>query len=148
MMGPGFKGAPATGIGFEKETFCRALYNTTMDQIKQAYKSFIDLGVPVEDARGVLPTNIKTNILVSMNLRRIVELCIKRTSPRVQGEYRNFIELLQEEIQGVHPWTKVFFERVGQKLYDELKELLEEELDGPESVFKVFKIIDQMRRQA
>ena len=80
-----------------------------MEQIDGAYKRLLALGTKPEDARGILPTNILTNITMSANLRTIVELVRKRSSPRVQGEYREFIEQLQNAVQCVHPFTVDFF---------------------------------------
>ena len=84
-------------------------YKDAMVDISEAYRLMLHKGASVEEARGVLPTNIHTNILVGMNLRTIVELVRKRSSARVQGEYREFVELLQESIQEVHPFTRDFF---------------------------------------
>ena len=86
-----------------------ALYRKAMEQIDGAYKRLLELGTNPEDARGILPTNILTNITMSANLRTIVELVRKRSSPRVQGEYREFIEQLQNAVQCVHPFTVDFF---------------------------------------
>ena len=147
LTGPGFWPDGADDIVERRFEHARDAYAGVMGQIDAMYNYLVDIGVPIEDARGILPTNIKTNILVNMNLRRIVELCIKRTSSRVQGEYRGFIEQLMQEVQRVHPWTKLFFRRVNSELMKELDELLEDQTDGPESKLKIQKIIDQLRRQ-
>lgn len=43
------------------------IYDKTMADINEAYKKMIELGIPEEDARGVLPTNICTNIIAKFN---------------------------------------------------------------------------------
>ena len=86
-----------------------SVYREAMGKIQAAYDTLIGLGVMPENARGILPTNILTNIAMSANLRTIVELVRKRSNPRVQGEYREFIEELQTAIQLVHPFTEEFF---------------------------------------
>ena len=90
----------------EYETKC---YELVMSEINHAYRYLTDKGAKPEDARGILPTNILTNITMSANLRTIVELVRKRSSPRVQGEYREFIGKLQGAIERVHPFTREFF---------------------------------------
>ena len=99
-----------------------ALYRKTMGQINSAYQRLLELGTKPEDARGILPTNILTNITMSANLRTIVELVRKRSSPRVQGEYREFIEKLQDAVQHVHPFTEQFFALDWATLNRELEE--------------------------
>ena len=96
-------------------------YQNHMEETNTRYKAMIKRGVAPEDARGILPTNIKTNILISANLRTIVELVRKRSSPRVQGEYREFIGNLQRLIENVHPFTTAFFALNWEALNAELE---------------------------
>lgn len=84
------------------------IYDDAMENIQSSYKNLIDSGARIEDARGVLPTNIHTNIICKFNLRTLSELLAKRSSPRVQGEYREFVNGLADEILKVHPWSRWF----------------------------------------
>ena len=93
----------------EVPTTATIVYEQTMEKIQGAYNTLMQMGVMPENARGILPTNILTNITMSANLRTIVELVRKRSNPRVQGEYREFIEKLQSAVQDVHPFTVEFF---------------------------------------
>ena len=55
--------------------------------IKEAYRTLVeDYGHPVEDSRGILPTNIRTNIVCKYNLRTHSELSRSRTGGRTQRE--------------------------------------------------------------
>lgn len=101
---------------------CIQLYQECMEHIRQRYKDLRMLGARAEDARGVLPTNIHTNICMSLNLRTVAELARKRTSHRVQGEYREFVEQLRLEVMGVHPFTEMFLQRTEDDLYAQLEE--------------------------
>lgn len=148
LTGEGFFPVGVGEVEQRKFEHARETYDGIMGQINSMYQYLQELGVPTEDARGILPTNIKTNIMVNMNLRRIVELCIKRSSSRVQSEYRMFIEQLMEEVERVHPWTKLFFRRVNLALMEEITELLNDHMDDPDANMRVRKIIDQFRRQA
>lgn len=64
------------------------IYEVTMDQIQMGYDRLTERGVPVQDARGVLPTNIQTNILLKINLRALAEVLHVRLCVRAQGEFQ------------------------------------------------------------
>ena len=88
--------------------------------INITYKGLINLGVKPEDARGILPTNILTNIMMNANLRTISDMITKRSSLRVQGEYREFIERMMEVVLEVHPFTEKFFCRDSKNISAEI----------------------------
>jgi len=91
--------------GAQGESVWREAVNT----IKGAYSVLTKLsGVPTEDARGLLPTNVKTNIIVKMNLRTLADLAGKRINPRAQGEYSSVVREMAREAMEVHPWILPF----------------------------------------
>jgi len=122
-----------TGPSIESNTEPRRreVYDGAMETIADVYRTLIELGAEVEDARGVLPTNILTNIVVKMNMRTLVELIRKRTSPRVQGVYRQVLQSFNEEAARVHPWISLFINRdadaAARELYAYFKTLPAEE---------------------
>jgi len=85
----------------------KAVYDNAMEQINEAYQALRDI-VPAEDARGVLPTNIHTNIVAKFNLRTLSEMAKSRLSPRAQGEYQEVFKLMVAEVAKVHPWAVPF----------------------------------------
>lgn len=85
-----------------------AKYTEAMDMINSVYHELIEGGASIEDARGVLPTNIYTNIVAKFNLRTLAELFSARSSARVQGEYREFMDMLYDAIVEKHEWAGVF----------------------------------------
>lgn len=87
------------------------IYQKEMDDIDIAYKAMIKKGVAIEDARGILPTNILTNIVGSCNMRTFVELVQKRSSPRTQAEYRSVLDAMKAAVIEVHPWMSMFLDR-------------------------------------
>jgi flavin-dependent thymidylate synthase len=137
-----------TGPSIEESDHKIALYNTAMETINNGYKQLIKAGAKVEDARGVLPTNILTNIMVSMNLRTLTEMIRKRSSPRTQGEYRSVLEGLKTSTLDVHPWARLFFDRT----FDKAAKELDDEIKGldisNEKRMHMMKLIDQMRGQS
>ena len=72
------------------------------------YKNLLDMGVPVQDARGLLPTNISTSIIVKLNLRTIHDMGLLRLCTRAQGEYQRAFRLIKEAVVELHPWAEQF----------------------------------------
>jgi len=86
------------------------LWNSMMDRIRGAYQKFRNVGIPAQDARGILPTNVLTNIIAQFNLRAFAELVGKRENIRAQGEYAEVVRLMKEEVLNVHDWALPFLE--------------------------------------
>jgi len=85
----------------------KALYDKAMADINDSYQALREI-VPAEDARGVLPANIHTNIVAKFNLRTLSEMAKSRLSPRAQGEYQEVFKLMVSEVVAVHPWAEPF----------------------------------------
>jgi flavin-dependent thymidylate synthase len=83
-------------------------YRATMNSIRDGYEQLIKLGVNPQDARGVLPTNVSTNIIVGANLRTLSEMAEKRLCYRTQGEYQQVFRLMVDAICKVHLWAEPF----------------------------------------
>lgn len=135
----------------------KGVYDECMGNIARDYNDLVASGVAIEDARGVLPTNIHTNILVKLNLRALAELVHKRSSSRVQGEYRDILKQLKSTSIEQLPWVKLFVERTFDKAADELDELIQKlptkKLDEVGSwsdidKTKMIKLLDQMRMKS
>jgi len=86
------------------------VYELTIDGIKHGYNKLLDLGADKQDARGVLPTNVQTNILMKVNLRAMLEMAHIRLCVRAQGEFQQIALKIREEAGKVHLWAA---ERMG-----------------------------------
>jgi len=85
------------------------IWDQLMVSISAAYSYFHDeAGIPAQDCRGVLPTNVYTNIIDKMNLRTFADLCGKRDNLRAQDEYHEVVVAMKQEVLRVHPWTEIF----------------------------------------
>lgn len=139
------------GTGPSLSDFSKEIYGQTMQSIDDAYRDMIDDGTKIEDARGVLPTNIHTNIVASFNLRTVAEMAHKRRSIRTQGEYRNVLDAMLGAVQNVHPWTTMFFDADGPAALTELErqivKLAEDDLIKDERKIELIKLIDQARQR-
>jgi flavin-dependent thymidylate synthase len=126
----------------------QALYKEIMQDISKAYKELLDAGASIEDARGVLPTNIQTNIMMKGNLRNFCELVKKRSSSRTQGEYRDVLEQIKYQMMLIHPFTRLFIERNFDLAANELDEMLRKHVQDAPVRTQMIKLMDQMRGQS
>jgi len=83
-------------------------YATTMDEISKAYSTLLAAGVNKQDARGVLPTNICTNIVFKANLRTLSDMGTTRLCVKSQGEFQDVFRAIREAVVAVHPWADGF----------------------------------------
>lgn len=126
----------------------KAIVEEALSAIKFAYKRLTARGLPNEDARGILPTNIATNIVCKFNLRTLSELCASRTGGRTQGEYQKVVNAMADEVLRVHPWAERFLFPQQRDYFAELEAWAEREFGG--NLLKkgeVLKIVDKMRKE-
>lgn len=73
------------------------IWFSSMENIEKTYMQLINLGARPEQARAVLPNSLKTEIIVTMNLREWRHFFKLRTSNRAHPQMREIsIPLLQE----------------------------------------------------
>jgi len=141
-----------TGPTIKKDEAAEDLYDETMIKIASAYEELIEMGAAIEDARGVLPTNIHTNIVANFSLRTIADIVRKRSSSRTQGEYRLVLDAMKQEVLRVHPWAVMFFDRTFERAATDLEAMLmqmkQQGLIDESQKINGIKLIDQMRGQA
>ena len=73
-----------------------------------AYARMIDDGVPVQEARAVLPTGTTTSIIAKYDLRTLHNMALLRMCTRTQGEYQEVFNKMIGEVFDVHPWAEEF----------------------------------------
>lgn len=128
----------------------KTILDRCLFDIKAAYAALIAMGQPVEDARGILPTNIATNIVCKFNMRTFVELAKARSGGRTQGEYQQVINRMIDAVLAVHPWMEKFlFNDLGRNYFDELEAFAKNKFGG-DLIAKgeLLKIVDKMRKGA
>lgn len=129
--------------GFELR---RRAYEEVMNKIDAAYRYLIKDGARIEDARGVLPTNICTNIAVKMNMRTLVTFLSQRTSPRNLGEIRTLTIAMRAAVMEVHPWMHLFLERTKDRACSDLDAGIGALSGVPqEERTRLLKLVDQLR---
>lgn len=117
------------------------IYSDAMAAANGYYQQLIEQGVPEEDARGVLPTNIATNIIAKINLRTLSDMARSRTGGRTQNEYQEVMQQMIDEVLEVHPWASMFLFPKGRDFFDEVEQYARDKNDRD-----LLKIIDKMRK--
>lgn len=134
-----------TGPSIANDPRLKSLYDTMMGSINQYYKRLISAGAKIEDARGILPTNISTNIIAKFNLRALSQMMMSRASNRTQDEYRQVLDAMYAAVVEAEPWCASF---LRSSKYDDLKRLESAILDsykGTEMCTQLLKLIDKVR---
>ena len=137
-----------TGPTVADNPAAKVLYDVEMEDIGNTYNQLIKAGAKIEDARGVLPTNIHTNIVAKFDLRSLADVARKRASVRTQGEYRDVLDGMIAEVLRVHPWASLFFERTFDKAASELESWVRSRGIDDVEITNAIKLIDQMRATA
>jgi thymidylate synthase (FAD) len=125
----------------------KLIADEALTKIQSCYRSLRNLGVPPEDARGILPTNIATNIVCKFNLRTFVGLAKSRTGGRTQSEYQRVVNAMCDEVLIVHPWAEKFLFQKGRDFFSEIEAFAQEEYGGDLlKKGRLLKIVDKMRK--
>jgi thymidylate synthase (FAD) len=79
------------------------LWAETMHNIEDTYNKLIDRGAKPEEARNVLPNGLKTEIVVTMNLREWRHFFRLRTSPKAHPQMREIAIPILKHFQYMLP---------------------------------------------
>lgn len=77
-----------TPHSIEKDSSAQMVYEGAMNQLRIAYETLIELDIPAEDARFVLPNACETILEVKMNGRELIHFMNFRLCTRAQWEIR------------------------------------------------------------
>jgi thymidylate synthase (FAD) len=87
-------------------------FENFMREAQYVYDRLRKAGVPPEDARMVLPNAAATNLVMTANLRALLDFYSKRRKGRgAQAEIAELAEKLREAVVAGEPWTDAFFEQ-------------------------------------
>jgi flavin-dependent thymidylate synthase len=87
-----------------------AMWEIAADEAMSTYAELMAAGIPAQDARGILPTNVLTSIVCKFNLRSLSDMAKLRLCTRTQGEYQDVFRLMRSRVLEVHPWTEAFLQ--------------------------------------
>lgn len=78
-------------------------YKKTMKIIWDQYNNLLEMGIPAEDSRYVLPNATCTNIIVSMNARSLLNFFELRCCQHAQWEIRLLAQKMLMEVKKIAP---------------------------------------------
>jgi thymidylate synthase (FAD) len=87
----------------EKNAEAKKIYLAEIEKIQEDYNKLIELGIPAEDARMLLPNACETKIIVTMNARSLFNFFEERLCMRAQWEIRQMAGLMLKEVRKVAP---------------------------------------------
>ena len=102
--------------------------------IGQSYEYLVNSGIPAEDARGLMPTNIVTRINYITNLRGLLDHAGNRLCTQAQFEWRAVFAQIAQAIRNYAPATESLYlddkpvrtvDRSGAWQFDEIAKLLQ-----------------------
>lgn len=87
------------------------VYESIMQDAQAAYDHLIRLGIPQEDARSVLPQSATCNLVLTVNLRALLDFYDKRgrKNSGAQTEISQLANELKDKVCQVEPWVEPFF---------------------------------------
>ena len=84
-----------------------AIFKDTIEDAVRSYQDLLELGMPPEDARFVLPIGTKVNIVMSMNARMLMHVADMRAAADAQWEIR---QMTEEILDLAAEWCPITFE--------------------------------------
>ncbi|SMO92048.1 FAD-dependent thymidylate synthase [Melghirimyces algeriensis] len=104
---------PPSVLGTPNSFLSKQLFKRAMKNAQESYDKLRERGVPAEDARFVLPNAAACNIVMTGNLRAILDFYSKRKKGRgAQWEIADLADQIRAEVIEADPWTEQFFEEV------------------------------------
>jgi thymidylate synthase (FAD) len=85
------------------------IWVTTMRSCEVAYRKMIEAGMKPQIARGVLPNSLKTEIVVTMNIRQWRHFFKLRCAPAAHPQMKQVADMLLKEMKEYIP---VFYEDI------------------------------------
>lgn len=84
---------------WKEETEQYTIWEQTMKNIEQTYNHLIAMGAKPQEARTILPNSLKTEIIVTMNLREWRHFFKLRTSERAHPQMREIASKILDEFR-------------------------------------------------
>jgi flavin-dependent thymidylate synthase len=79
---------PSIPFDPENNSLEEGIWDGAIEAVESAYHALIDMGVPAEDARGLLPHAVTTRLNYKTNLRNLVDHAGNRLCTQAQFEWR------------------------------------------------------------
>lgn len=100
VLGPSLEGG-----GDHIEDIVGLISQTLID----TYADMVKAGVRKEDARGILPINLETELYMTLNLRQLLHMLEVRDDGPAQGEIRQLVQMMRDEVMEAAPTLAPLF---------------------------------------
>lgn len=132
----------------ENDTLKFVTFEAAAEEAVRGYIRLCHQGAKREDARGLLPLNIQTALVVKYNLRNFVDLVAARSSLRVQGEYADVVREMKRQTLDIWPWAAPFFESPHAAAIAKLEDVAKELgiVPGAGPGWEIAKAVDLLRK--
>jgi thymidylate synthase (FAD) len=94
-------------VGEETAERREQVFDDAIENAVESYQELLDLGMPPEDARFVLPIGTKVNMVMSMNVRMLMHVADMRAAADAQWEIR---EMTEAVLDLAEEWCPITFE--------------------------------------
>ncbi len=75
------------------------LWYNTIKKIEETYNQMISIGIKPQEARSILPNSLKTEIVVTMNLREWRHFFALRTAKRAHPQMKEVADMILDEFK-------------------------------------------------
>lgn len=90
-------------VFWEENSQQYSIWYDTIQKIEEKYMQLIDMGAKPQEARSILPNSLKTEIVVTMNLREWRHFFKLRTSEAAHPQMREIAGMILEEFKNLIP---------------------------------------------
>ncbi|MEF2846389.1 MAG: FAD-dependent thymidylate synthase, partial [Eggerthellaceae bacterium] len=80
------------------------VFDEAIAQVIEGYEKLLDMGIPAEDARYLLPNAAETKIVITMNIRELLHFFSLRCCNRAQWEIREMAHRMLELVRPTAPY--------------------------------------------
>ena len=80
------------------------VFDEAIEAVIEGYQRLLDMGIPAEDARYLLPNAAETKIVITMNIRELLHFFSLRCCNRAQWEIREMAHKMLELVRPTAPY--------------------------------------------
>lgn len=97
-------------LSVSDDKYSHGYWEHAVNVVRVTYGELVDHGVPIQDARGLLPTAVTTSIIAQFNLRTLHEMMKIRLCTRAAGEFQDAMRAMRDLVLFHHPWAEEFLQ--------------------------------------
>ena len=80
------------------------IFDEAINAVLEGYQKLLDVGIPAEDARYLLPNAAETKIVITMNIRELLHFFSLRCCNRAQWEIREMAHRMLALVKPTAPY--------------------------------------------